>query len=96
MTEIVSKTNGERLEPLLRAARGQVQAVVKWAHDNPDEVLILVTPVVMTALATRRHNLGFAETMLISEVSYWCGILAVKAYRDWKAKPSSPALKLVV
>jgi hypothetical protein len=70
-------------------------AVIRqWARDNPDEVCVGVAPVVAVVFSTRRHRLSFTEAFLLSEVGYWCGLLAVREYRRWKSQPAGGGPRL--
>jgi hypothetical protein len=98
MTALVApKTNGDVIQPFVD--RGRALAVEAFEHfkAHPDELAVGVAPLLMMATATRRHKLNFAEAALVAEVGFWCGVFAVRAYRDWKDRPvgEQPRLRKV-
>lgn len=96
MTSVAKRTNSDRVQPYVDAAKGKAVELGRWAQTHPDEAVLAITPTVLLMTATRRHQLTFTEAMIIAEIGYWCGLLAAKTYRDWKAKPAEPALRRVM
>lgn len=95
MSTITKRTNGDLIQPFVDEIKRRATAMAKWAQEHPDEAVLAITPLVLITAATRRHHLTYAEAAVTAEVGYWCGVLAVKTYRDWKSKPAGPVLKRV-
>jgi len=91
----IARTNGDLVAGVTTAARDHVVALARYAAANPDEAIAAAAPALIVIAATRRCRLNFAQAFALAEVGYWCGVLAVKEYRRWKARPASPALHLV-
>ena len=90
MTKSVApKTNSDLVQPVVDRAKSAVAEGLKWARENPDEVLVTVAPMLAVAYATRRHALTTAEDFIAFEVGYWCGQLALQQYRQWKTRPAA-------
>ncbi len=94
MSELVKATNGDLVAPVVEGVRKAGREVAAYVRDHPDEVAVGVAPVTALVLATRRHRLNVAESILVTEVAYWCGLLLVREYRAWKARPAGPVPKL--
>jgi hypothetical protein len=94
MTEVGKKTNGDRVTPVIEGARKGVRDLVTHVREHPDEAAVAAAPVVLMALATSRHKLSMVERVMVSEVSYWCGVLLLREYRAWKERPARPLPKL--
>lgn len=90
-------TNGDFVQPVVEAAKAHVTAIREWAREHPDEACVAVAPALAVVLSTRRHQLSFPEALLLSELGYWCGVLALREYRRWKSQPAGrPRLEKVV
>ncbi len=81
------RTNGDRVQPVVDR---------EWAREHPDELAVTAAPFLMLTMATRRHKLGVAEAVLISEVAYWGGLAMCAQYRQWKTRPVRPSTEEVV
>lgn len=88
MKALEKKTNGDYVQPLVDRFRSRTGELVAYAREHPDEVAIAAAPLIVLTLATMRHNLTFPETVAVSQAGYWCGVLAAKQYRAWKAEPA--------
>lgn len=98
MTALVTpRTNGDLVAPFVD--RGKALAADTWTRfrEHPDEAAVAAVPFAVLTLATLRHKLSFLEAALIAECSFWGGVLAVRAYRQWKDEPAGtvPALRRV-
>jgi hypothetical protein len=87
-------TNGDRVGPVIEAARTGLRGAVAVLRDHPDEAAVIALPVLVLALATARHHLNLAEQLAVAVVSVRCGELAGAQYRQWKAQPAIPAPRL--
>jgi hypothetical protein len=94
MTKDVARTNGDYVQPAVDRTKKLITGLQKWARENPDEVILAATPVVGVYMATRRHDLSWTEALILSELAYWCGALAVAQYRRWKSQPAGGGPRL--
>ncbi|MGO9220548.1 MAG: hypothetical protein ACLP5E_22730 [Streptosporangiaceae bacterium] len=93
--QLEKRSNDERwVQPLVRGAAKAGRELAAYAREHPDEVAVGLAPLTALFLATRRHRLGAAESVLVTEVGYWCGVLLVREFRAWKARPAGPAPRL--
>lgn len=95
MTALDRRTNGDLVQPLVDQVKKRAAAALEHFKAHPDELAVGAAPFLMLALATKRHRLNFAEAALVSEVAFWCGVFAVRAYQDWKDQDSAPSLRSV-
>jgi len=91
----IARTNGDLVADVVTAARAHLAAVARYAVAHPDEAIAAAAPLLIVMAATRRRQLTFTEAFALTEVGYWCGVLAVKEYRRWKTRPASPPVRLV-
>lgn len=92
----IARTNADLVADVAAAAGEHLAAIGAWAAAHPDEVATAAAPLLVVLAATRRRQLSFAEAFALTEVGYWCGVLALKEYRRWKARPAPPGPPLLV
>lgn len=95
---ITTRTNADRVEPVVERAKHLLAEGIQWAREHPDEAFVAIAPWVLLTLATKRHRLAYTEALIITEVGYWSGLLVLQHYRQWKTRPATgrPTLKEVI
>jgi hypothetical protein len=95
MTTLVApRTNGEAIQPFVDGVKTASRRAFERAKEHPDELAVGAVPLVVLTLATFRHKLNLIEAALIAECSFWGGVLAVRAYRQWKDEPAGTVPRL--
>jgi hypothetical protein len=83
-------TNGDLVAPYVARAKARAGAAVTRVREHPDEGAVAAVPFVLLTMVTARHRLSLLETVIVAECSFWGGVLAVQAYRNWKNRPAGP------
>lgn len=96
MSEPAVPARGDVIQPAVDQAKRLLAATAAWAREHPDELLVGIAPCLVLAAATRRHPLSWGEALIISDAGYCLGLVAVRHYRTWKARPAGPVLKRVM
>lgn len=84
------RTNGELVAPYVGKARAAVAQLGELVRERPDEAAVGLAPFVLLTIATGRHRLSLLETVIVTECAVWGGLLAARAYRNWKDRPAGP------
>lgn len=94
MTALERRTNGDVVQPYVDRFKADLVAQLNHLGSHPDELAVMLAPVLALTLATGRHRLNFAERLLVSECAIWGGYLALQAYSQWKDKPAGSVPRL--
>lgn len=95
MTALVApRTNGDVIQPAVDGVKAASRRAFERAREHPDELAVAVAPWAVLTLATFRHKLNLVEMALLAECSFWGGVLAVRAYRQWKDEPAGTMPRL--
>ena len=95
MKQVQPRTNGDRVDEVTGRVRERAGELLAWAAEHPDEAAVAVLPVVAALYLSAKYDMDFADHMVIGEAAQALSLLALKAYREWKARPARPSLKEV-
>lgn len=93
---VAPRTNGDRIEQAVDRAKKKLAGDVAWAREHPDEAAVRALPVLVAFRLSFKYDMDLIDHMLITQLGFQFGDLALKAYREWKARPARPPLKEVI
>lgn len=93
---VIPRTNGDRVQPYVDRAKHLLTEGAKWAREHPDEVVVAGLPMVLAVHLSIKYDMDWFDHVLITQTGQELGLLALKAYRDWKTRPARPSLEKVI
>lgn len=89
--QVAAVTNGDVVEKVIGRVRARAGELAAYVRDHPDEAVVAALPVLLAFRLSAKYQMDFADHMLVCETSQAVSLIALRTYREWKARPARPA-----